>query len=232
MRGTVAAVHDPRWGYQRLDARRYDRRRYGSPMRRLNLWRLERAVDRALGDLPRGSLVLDAPCGTGVLGHVLRARGFRVVGLDISAAMLEVARGRGNLGHVRGDLDRLPYRERSFDAVVCNRFLMHLSAERRTRAYAALARLTDGPLIATVCHPYTTKSMTRRLRRFLGWRSVGWRVKESPRLTRAALAAEVAAAGLHLECVERVMPLFSEVWVAVITRPAATSYQPERGDRK
>jgi SAM-dependent methyltransferase len=232
MRGAVAVGHDPRWGYQRLDARRYDRRRYGSPLRRLNQRFLDRALGRALEDVPPGGLVLDAPCGTGVLGRALRARGLRVVGLDISAAMLEVARGRGGLGHVRADLDRLPWRDRSFDAVVCNRFLMHLPPARRTEAFASLARLTDGPLIATVCHPYTTKSMTRRLRRFLGWRSVGWRVKESPRLTRAELAAEVAAAGLHLERVERVMPLFSEVWVAVITRPAATSYQPERGDRK
>jgi SAM-dependent methyltransferase len=232
MREAVAVGHDPRWGYQRLDARRYDRRRYGSLMRRLNLRRLERAVDRALGDLPAGSLVLDAPCGTGVLADVLHARGFRVVGLDISAAMLEVAHERGGFGHVRADLDRPPWRPGTFAAVVCNRFLMHLSTERRTQAYATLAQLTDGPLIATVCHPYTTKSMTRRLRRFLGWRSVGWRVKESPRLTRAELAAEVAAAGLHLERVERVLPLFSEVWVAVITRPGARSYQPERGDRK
>jgi SAM-dependent methyltransferase len=232
MQEGVAVGHDPRWGYQRLDARRYDRRRYGSPIRRLNLRCLERAIDRALGDLPPGSLVLDAPCGTGVLRGVLQGRGFRVVGLDISAVMLEVAHERGGAAYVRADLDRPPWRPGAFDAVVCNRFLMHLSPARRTEAYAKLARLTDGPLIATVCHPYTTKSMTRRLRRFLGWRSVGWRVKESQRLTRAELAAEVAAAGLQLARVVPVLPLFSEVWVAVITRPGATSYQPERGDRK
>lgn len=227
MRGAVAVAHDPRWGYQRLDARRYDRRRYGNLLRRLNLRCLERAVDRALGELPAGSLVLDAPCGTGVLAGVLDARRLRVVGLDISAAMLAVARDRPGVGLVRADLDRPPWHEGAFAAVVCNRFLMHLPRARRMQALATLARLTDGPLVATVCHPYTAKSMTRALRR-----RIGWRVKESPRLTHAELAAEVSAAGLRLERVIRVLPVFSEVWVAVITRPGATSYQPERGDRK
>jgi len=220
-------THDPRWGYQRLDPRRYDRRRYGNPLRRLNLWCLERAVASALAGVPAGGLVLDAPCGTGVLTDALRARGLRVVGLDISAVMLTLARERSAVGVVRADLDRPPWRDGRFAAVVCNRFLMHLPPARRMQTLATLARLADGPLIATVCHPYTTKSMTRALRR-----SIGWRVKESPRLTHAALAAEVSAAGLRLERVIRVLPLFSEVWVAVITRPAATSYQPERGDRK
>ena len=116
--------------------------------------------------------------------------------------MLEVAREGGQaLGHVRADLERPPYRPGTFDAVVCNRFLMHLPASARPRVLGTLAGLARGPLVATLCHPYTFKSFGRAIRRRLGLRA-----KQSPRLTRRALAAEVAAAGLHLERIIPVAP--------------------------
>jgi SAM-dependent methyltransferase len=218
MSAPATAQYDARWGYRALDARRYERRRYGGLVRGLNLRLLERALDRALAGVPPGALVLDAPCGTGILGPLLRARGLRVVGADISPAMLGVARERGEaLGHVRADVEHPPYRAGAFDAVVCARFLMHLPAVSRPRVLATLARLSRGPLVATVCHPYTLKRLGRRLRRALGRPA-----KASPRLTRRALADEVAAAGLRLERVVPVLPLLSEVWVVVI-RDAAPS---------
>ena len=81
-----------------------------------------------------------------------------------------------------------------------------------------LAGLTHGPLVATVCHPYTVKSLGRSVRRWLGRPT-----KRSPRLTRRALAAEVEAAGLQLERVIPVLPLLSEVWVVVLRHPARTT---------
>ncbi len=218
MPAAATANYDARWGYRRLDARRYESRRYGGLVRRLNLRLLERALARALGGVRRGGLVLDAPCGTGILAAFLRARGFHVIGADISPAMLEVARERGEaVGHVRADLEQPPWQARSFDAVVCARFLMHLPAESRPQVLRTLAELTRGPLVATVCHPYTVKHLGRRLRRALGLRT-----KVSQRLTRRELDAEVAAAGLRLERVLPVVPLLSEVWVVVIGAPGLT----------
>ena len=43
-------------------------------------------------DAAPGSSVLDLGCGNGALTHALREKGFRVVGLDASAELLEVAR--------------------------------------------------------------------------------------------------------------------------------------------
>ena len=198
--------YDARWGYRQFDARRYERRRYGGAIRRLNHRLLERALGRALAGLAPGAVVLDAPCGTGILAPFLARRGLRVIGADISPAMLAVARERdGGLGHVRADLEAPPLRPGSVDAVVCTRLLDTL---------AALAR---GPLVATVCHPYTLKSFGRALRRALGRRA-----KQSPRLTRRALAAELDAAGLELERVIPVMPLLSEVWVVVVRKPGSS----------
>jgi len=94
-------------GLSPLDARRYERRRYGGLVRRLNLRLLERALARALAGVDGRRLVLDVPCGTGIIGDYLAVRGFRIVGADISPAMLEVARERAHaLGLLRADLER------------------------------------------------------------------------------------------------------------------------------
>lgn len=206
--------YDARFGYRTIDARRYERRRYGTFIRQNNLRMVVRAILRGLGAVAPGGLVLDAPCGTGILSAPLRTRGFRVVEADISPAMLDVARGRGDeVGCVRADLERPPFRAGIFDGAVCNRFLMHLPSATRVAVLRALAAATRGPLVVTVCHPYTVKSAGRALRRL-----VGGHAKRSPRITRAELDAEAAAAGLRVARVIPVMPLLSEIWVAVLER--------------
>ncbi len=219
MPAPATADYDARWGYRELDARRYERRRYGGLVRRLNLRLLERTIVRGLAGVDGDRLVLDVPCGTGIVGDHLAGSGFKVIGADISPAMLAVAAERDHaVGLLRVDLEAPPWRPRTFDAVVCARFLMHLPAESRPRVLRTLAELARGPLVATVCHPYTVKSLGRWVRRRLGGRA-----KQSPRLTRRALAAEVAAAGLELERVLPVLPFLSEVWVVVLrTRASAT----------
>src|SRR5205809_837017 len=132
MPAPATADYVARWGYRTLDARRYERRRYGGRMRRLNLRLLEWALARALSGVAPDGLVLDVPCGTGILARFLAARGFRVIGTDLSPAMLAVAHERPEaLGHVRADLEMPPYPPGTFDAVVCTRFLMPLPAGRR-----------------------------------------------------------------------------------------------------
>ena len=213
----TTSYYAARWGYQKLDATRYEQRRYGGLVRRANHRMLERALARALRDVPEGGLVLDAPCGTGILAPFLGRHGFRVVGVDISPAMLAVARGRGpRVEYVRGDLEAPPCRPRCVDAVVSTRFLMHLPPETRPTMLRGLAELTRGPVVATVCHPYTLKSLGRALRR-----AIGLKAKRSQRLRRRDLAAEASTAGLLLERVIPVLPFLSEVWVVVLRTPPA-----------
>lgn len=211
-----STTYDARYGYRRIDALRYEQRRYGSFVRRMNLRRLIRCILSGLSGVPSGGVVLDAPCGTGILHDSLSARGLRVVGADISPAMLDLTRHRDATRQcVRADIEQPPFRPGRFDAIVCNRFLMHLPSPTRIAVLRALASVTHGPLVVTVCHPYTVKSGLRSLRRL-----VGGRAKRSPRLSHAELQAEVDAAGLKLSRVIPVMPLLSEIWVAVIERPA------------
>ena len=209
---TAVGEYPARWGYRGIDVRRYEARRYGGGRRRLNFLALERRLRAVLRDVPAGGAVLDAPCGTGILTRLFASLGLRVTSLDISAAMLEasVERSPGR-AHVRADVERLPFAAGAFDAVVCNRFLMHVPEDVRPALLRELARVSRGPVVVTLCHPYTLKSFTRALRRTLGMRA-----RRPPRLGMAQIRREAEAAGLRLERVTTVVPLFSEVWVAVL----------------
>ena len=87
-------------------------------------------------DLQPGESVLDVGCGTGVflpgLASIVGPEG-RVVGLDHSEAFLEEARKRladesieDRVELVAGDVHRLPFADATFDAVHCERVLMHV----------------------------------------------------------------------------------------------------------
>ena len=80
-------------------------------------------VDFVLRSLrpPEGARILDLPCGYGRHAALLARRGFRVVGVDLSIAMLAEARRRSTEGprlrFRRDDMRRITYRA-EFDAVI------------------------------------------------------------------------------------------------------------------
>lgn len=67
--------------------------------------------------LEPGRRVLDVPCGQGRHQAVLRNRGVRVIGLDLSAYLLDRAAGAHAGPAARGDMRRLPFPDASFDAL-------------------------------------------------------------------------------------------------------------------
>ncbi|MDB4990649.1 MAG: trans-aconitate methyltransferase [Myxococcaceae bacterium] len=83
--------------------------------------------------LPPGARVLDLGCGDGTLTEKLQERGYRVLGVDASAAMVQATRARGLDAEVADGHD-LPFSEPAFDAVFSNAALHWLK-----RPEAALA---------------------------------------------------------------------------------------------
>lgn len=87
----------------------------------------DRAWKRRLIDLSaagRQTQALDLACGTGDLTFALADRGARVVGLDVTLRMLELARHKGHAtgsatvpGFVAGDMMALPFPGAAFDLV-------------------------------------------------------------------------------------------------------------------
>lgn len=76
-----------------------------------------------LEHLPDAAYVLDVGCGTGLVGRELRSKGFagRLLGLDIAAAALDVARKDDIYDSLeQANLqERLPLDDNTVDAVVC-----------------------------------------------------------------------------------------------------------------
>lgn len=103
-----------------------------------------------------GRRILDAGCGSGPLSAALRARGARVTGFDVSAAMVDLARQR--LGddadlHVMDLAGPLSFPDAAFDDVVASLVLHYL--EDWNGALAELRRVLKpgGRLILSVNHP-------------------------------------------------------------------------------
>lgn len=68
-------------------------------------------------------LILDNGCGVGTLVRFLPTTS--IIGLDISKGMLNKAKKRMNI-LVRGDSQRLPFKDESFNVIVCRSLLHHL----------------------------------------------------------------------------------------------------------
>ena len=73
----------------------------------------------ALGPIASGARVLDVACGTGDIAFEAAGRGARVVGLDVTARMVELAAKKGGPGplFLVGDMMALPFGNASFDVV-------------------------------------------------------------------------------------------------------------------
>jgi SAM-dependent methyltransferase len=97
-----------------------------------------RQYPEALGFLPAGATwVLDAGCGAGYYGLRLAERASRVIGVDLSPGMIELARRRrreasaSNAEFLVADLGALPFGNGSFDFVV-SRNTLHLTSMEET----------------------------------------------------------------------------------------------------
>jgi SAM-dependent methyltransferase len=147
---TPVIVDDPKSHWQVVPhAEGYEDGRFGDLRGRVYRALEERAIRRAIQPLARGGRILDVACGTGRVTALLVREGFaEVVGSDVSPAMMAVA--QRHLPHVeffQSDATRLPFDDRSFDAVTCMGLLMHLDADTRVAVLKQLARVSRRPLV-------------------------------------------------------------------------------------
>jgi len=170
-RRRTRSAYTARTGYQqRQAAEEYEEVRFRGPVGRLR-WRRERAaVRRALAAAPAAERIADIPCGIGRWAPVLRERGGKVFGLDISWAMLEQARGQaaGPEGLARTEAERLPLADGSVDLVFCFALMKHLPPEAKRAALAEFARVARRGVVVSFAlfNPLT----------YLRWRWRMWRL--------------------------------------------------------
>ncbi len=130
-------------------AEAFDALRFSGPIGTLIAEEQERVIAGFLAPL-EGRTVLDVGTGTGRAAIALAKRGASVRGVDASPEMLAVAKRRATEAGVvvtfaAGDAHRIDLPDRSFDAVVCLRVLMHTPGWRQS--LGELCRLARGRVV-------------------------------------------------------------------------------------
>lgn len=98
-----------------------------------------------------GTRLLDACCGPGYLAGKAMERGCETSGIDISDAMVALAGRLYPNGAFRtGDVERLPYGDGAFDAIVCNIGIHHVTNPRRALAEFRRVLAPGGRIALTV----------------------------------------------------------------------------------
>src|ERR1700726_2826698 len=98
--------------------------------------------------------VLDVGCGPGYVSAAVSERGATSIGLDFSAEMIAIARKMfPSLQFREGDAQNLPFSDSSFDRVLANFALLHLSNPERACAEAFRVLKSGGKFGFTVWAP-------------------------------------------------------------------------------
>jgi len=154
-----AAVQGALWGAQARD--------WAAVQEQGNLPLHGAALDAAR--VTRGTRLLDAGCGAGLVALLATLRGATVSALDASAALLAIARERLPGADVRaGDLEALPYPDGAFDAVVAvNSVFFAADLPAAMRELARVVR-PGGRVVVTTWGPPARCQYTSALRAALG----------------------------------------------------------------
>lgn len=104
--------------------------------------------------IEQGAQVLDLGCGTGVLSIPLARSGFRVTGVDISEAMLEIVRQKMTGLHIElrvGDIFKLPFGDGVFDGAITRWVIPHFNDWPLVLKEAARTLRPGGVFVFDIC---------------------------------------------------------------------------------
>jgi SAM-dependent methyltransferase len=191
------------------------RDKYGrSPLRRLAARAEERLVRRALERAGVTGPILDAPCGTGRFLPVVARHGAPFAA-DASPDMLALARrARPDAAFTVAAYPHLPFADGAFPAVACLRFLHHVAGDDLISALGELARVSRGPIVASL---FLTGNLqaARRARR-----DAERGMRRRFLIDRVDLAAAAGAAGLRVAAVRGLLPGISALHVVTLASRA------------
>lgn len=106
--------------------------------------------------LPSGAVVLDVGCGAGRPAYEAMKRGYCMLGMDYSFGMLQKANSVLNSnGYQRtplcqGDIESLPYKDASVDAIICLGVIGYLQSDEKALRELARVLKPGGVLVLSV----------------------------------------------------------------------------------
>lgn len=123
----------------------------------------EKELVLRIGKLKPGEIMLDIGCGTGHHIQFFKAKGIKVIGIDISIHMLRIAQkklGKPNILCL-GRAEDLPFKEKSFDSVLLITTLEFL--EDPLKALQETVRVSRDKIILGVLNRYSLTGIGRRI---------------------------------------------------------------------
>ncbi len=156
------SVKGQEWYQDDAVAQAYDDKRFSDGGKLIDRREKDAVLDAILPVADKR--ILEIACGTGRFTVLLADHGADVVGLDISAAMLQQGRRRARdadleqtLDFLRGDAGRLPFPDDHFDTVVAMRFF-HLASDPEA-FLAEMRRVTTDQIVFDTFNRFSARSI-------------------------------------------------------------------------
>lgn len=202
--------------YQTTDvARVYDDERFQSMLGKLRHRCEAKLITWAISvsGIGAGASIADIPTGTGRFIPMLHDLGMSVTAVDVSGAMLGVAKARkasirDSINWVNADASTLPFHDNSFDAVLSIRLMNHLPVPVRAKVLDQFARIGRRYVFVAFTDVVSIQ----------GWLRAGARRRRNVRQYPASVPQarrELASAGLRLLSTKHLMWGISETYMCV-----------------
>jgi SAM-dependent methyltransferase len=157
---------------------------------------VERALLEAFTELAGADPIADVGCGPGHVTRFLAGRHARVIGIDLSPGMLDVAREHAPaLAFAAGSMLQLPLADGAWSGVIALYSIIHLTSDDRARACREFARtVRPGGWLLAAFHIDSPDFAAGEVNHLTTW--FGQDVElDGYFLEPAAVAADVEAAG-------------------------------------
>ncbi len=208
-------------GWERAQA--YKELCVGLRWARFSSWRVRRCVQKALNDcnLTSADIVMDIPCGGGVMADVLSRLPVHVVAADISREMMIVAaehfRGARFRGFVQADIASVPVKDGACSCILVIGFLHRAPGWVRRAVLASVRRITRRFVIASYSLDSAAQRVKHAINRIL---LPGYSSAPSP-VPFHEILSELKDQGFTVRASFRVLPLLSATIILLLERDNA-----------
>ncbi|MFH2011547.1 MAG: class I SAM-dependent methyltransferase [Pseudomonadota bacterium] len=183
-------------------------------------WREQHLLARELSrySWSAGDLLLDIPCGTGILGKLLHFFPFQIVASDISPEMMELAREEYPtdrlIGCVQADITKTGFPRKSFACILVIGFLHRVPLNIKRAALCEISALSDRVVIITCSVDSPLQRIKKKILAIIRRKSCS---APCP-IPLRDIVAECEAAGLKVVRSFMVVPLLSAETILVLEK--------------
>jgi ubiquinone/menaquinone biosynthesis C-methylase UbiE len=186
---------------------------------RVATWREQHLVGRILSHRVwnESDIVLDAPCGTGILAPTLAPFSRSVLATDISLEMMRLATeaysGDRLANFVQADITSMPFPDAHFAVVLTLGFMHRVPPRVREKALAEIHRVCAQTAIVS----YSLVSPAQRIKHRVLLATKPGHVPAPCAIPMREAEAEMRRAGFNVVTRTPVLPLLSSEWLYVLT---------------